>query len=124
MNTNTLSPSSSVLGINGLGRIGKLSVWHHVARKTFAEIVVNIGRGAGTSLFDIAHYLERDSTYGPLQQFLYGHAAQSVIQNIDESSGSMTIDGIKVTFLRAQREPHQIDWQAHGVRLVLAPEIE
>jgi glyceraldehyde 3-phosphate dehydrogenase len=114
-----LSPSSAVLGINGLGRIGKLSVWHHVARKTFTQLVVNIGRGAGTALNDIAHYLERDSTYGPLQQYLYGHAAASVIQDVDESSGSMTIDGIKVTFLRAHRQPHRINWHTHGVRLIL-----
>ena len=46
------------LGVNGFGRIGKLTVWHHVARKQFAEILVNIGRPAGTSLADIAHYLE------------------------------------------------------------------
>ena len=32
------------LGINGFGRIGKLTLWHHVARKYFPEIVVNIGR--------------------------------------------------------------------------------
>ena len=51
------------LGVNGFGRIGKLTVWHHVARKSFGEIVVNIGRQAGGSLEDIAHYVERDSTY-------------------------------------------------------------
>ncbi|MBW1676750.1 MAG: hypothetical protein JRJ79_09115, partial [Deltaproteobacteria bacterium] len=28
------------LGINGLGRIGKLSIWQHVGRKSFSEIVV------------------------------------------------------------------------------------
>ena len=38
------------LGINGLGRIGKLSLWHQVERRYFAEVVVNIGREAGTSL--------------------------------------------------------------------------
>jgi glyceraldehyde 3-phosphate dehydrogenase len=60
------------IGINGLGRIGKLSVWHHVGRRYFSEIVVNIGRQAGTSLADIAHYLERDSSYGALHAFLHG----------------------------------------------------
>ena len=28
-----------VLGINGLGRIGKLTLWHHVGRKYFKEFV-------------------------------------------------------------------------------------
>ena len=27
------------LGINGLGRIGKLSLWQHIGRKDFSEIV-------------------------------------------------------------------------------------
>jgi glyceraldehyde 3-phosphate dehydrogenase len=53
-----------ILGINGFGRIGKISVWHQIGRKYFKELVVNIGREAGTSLEDIAHYLERDSNYG------------------------------------------------------------
>ena len=65
------------LGVNGFGRIGKLTVWHHVARKYFDEIVVNIGRQAGVSLADIAHYVERDSTYGWLHGYLYGHLGQS-----------------------------------------------
>jgi glyceraldehyde 3-phosphate dehydrogenase len=45
------------LGVNGFGRIGKLTVWHHVARKFFGEIVVNIGRQAGTCMADLAHYV-------------------------------------------------------------------
>ena len=31
-----------IIGINGLGRIGKLTLWHHLARKYFKEIVVNL----------------------------------------------------------------------------------
>ena len=42
----TSSTSDLKLGVNGFGRIGKLTVWHHVARKYFKEIVVNIGRQA------------------------------------------------------------------------------
>ena len=38
----------AVLGINGLGRIGKLTLWHHIGRKYFKEIVVNQGREVGT----------------------------------------------------------------------------
>ena len=41
------------IGINGLGRIGKLTLWHHVGRRYFNEIVINIGRQAGTSLADV-----------------------------------------------------------------------
>jgi len=34
--------SASALGINGLGRIGKLTLWHHVARGHYPRIVVNL----------------------------------------------------------------------------------
>ncbi len=111
--------SELILGINGLGRIGKLTLWHHVARKFFGEIVVNLGRTAGTSLSDIAHYVERDSTYGWLQGYLYGHQARSVITDIDEAGGRMRIDGIPVRFLREARNPAEIGWAGHGVRLVV-----
>ncbi|PIE66686.1 MAG: glyceraldehyde-3-phosphate dehydrogenase [Deltaproteobacteria bacterium] len=107
------------LGINGLGRIGKLSVWHHVSRRFFSEIVVNIGRQAGTRLEDLAHYLERDSTYGALHIFLHGHNADPVITDIDDSQGTMMVDGIRLRVLRTARIPHTIDWKAHGVRLVV-----
>ena len=107
------------IGINGLGRIGKLSVWHHVGRRYFNEIVINIGRQAGTGLADVAHYLERDSTYGTLHTYLHGHQARPVITDIDEESGTLVIDGIPVRILRSARDPQAIDWKAHGVKLVV-----
>jgi glyceraldehyde 3-phosphate dehydrogenase len=113
------SGSELKLGINGLGRIGKLSLWHHVARKAFGEIVVNIGRPAGTSLADVAHYIERDSTYGWLHGYLYGHQAPPVITDIDEQKGRLRIDGLPVRLLREQRNPVDIGWGGHGVRLVV-----
>ena len=111
--------SNVILGVNGFGRIGKLTVWHHVARKYFDEIVVNIGRQAGVSLADIAHYVERDSTYGWLHGYLYGHMGQPVVGDLDEDNGSMVIDGVKVSFLRSHRDPAEIGWGEHDVRLVV-----
>jgi glyceraldehyde 3-phosphate dehydrogenase len=64
--------NSKKLGINGLGRIGKLTLWNHLAKKYFNEIVVNIGREVGSSLNDIVHYIVRDSTYGLLSRYLFG----------------------------------------------------
>ena len=107
------------LGINGFGRIGKLTVWQHVARKYFKELVVNIGRESGTSLADIAHYAERDSTYGWLHSFLYGQNAGPLISDINEKHGTMNIDGVMVRFLRSFRNPAQINWGEHGVKLVV-----
>jgi len=110
---------SRILGINGLGRIGKLTVWHHVGRGYFDELIVNIGREAGRSLEDVAHYIERDTTYGRLDSFLHGYKATPVISDIDEAKGSMVIDGVKVTLLRKNRNPLELGWKDHGARLVV-----
>ncbi|MDY6823849.1 MAG: glyceraldehyde 3-phosphate dehydrogenase NAD-binding domain-containing protein [Thermodesulfobacteriota bacterium] len=107
------------LGINGMGRIGKLTLWHHVARKYFDELVVNIGREAGNCLEDIAHYIERDTSFGLLHNFLHGYNATTVIRDLDEASGCMTIDGVKVRFLRKERNPAKIGWRENDVRLVV-----
>jgi glyceraldehyde 3-phosphate dehydrogenase len=90
-----------------------------VSRKYFEKIIVNIGREAGNSLRDIAHYVERDSTYGSLQGFLYGHAAKPVINDLDEESGEMTIDGVTVRFFRSNRNPIDIGLSEYGVQLVV-----
>ena len=112
-------PSPMKLGINGLGRIGKLSLWHQVERRYFAEVVVNIGREAGTSLEDIALFIEKDSVYGALHNYLHGCRAQRVIEDLDERKGRMVINGTAVTILRRHRNPRDINWLDHGVELAL-----
>ena len=107
------------LGINGLGRIGKLSLWHHVSRKHFSEIVVNVGRQVGTGLQDIASSIDRDSSYGRLSMYLHGCKASQVIENLNEAAGTMTINGVPVKILREARNPAGIQWKENGVRLVV-----
>jgi glyceraldehyde 3-phosphate dehydrogenase len=116
---NMISEKKPVLGINGLGRIGKLSLWHHIGRRHFAGVVVNIGRKAGNSLEDIALYIEKDSTYGTLHQYLHGYRSKGVIESLDEDEGTMLIDGIPVTILRESRNPRDILWNIHGARVVV-----
>ena len=110
---------SQVLGINGLGRIGKLSLWHHAGRKYFNEIVINVGRDVGKSFSDIVHYMERDSTYGRLEAFLNGYMGEPVITDVDEAAGTLMVNGVKVTILREHRNPKDIQWADHDVRLVV-----
>ncbi len=107
------------LGINGLGRIGKLSLWHHVSRKHFTGIVVNIGREVGCGLEDLASMLEKDSTYGRLGAYLYGHKCPQVIEELNEKDGTMVVDGIPVTILRSARNPKDIAWHENDVKLVV-----
>jgi glyceraldehyde 3-phosphate dehydrogenase len=94
-------------------------VWSQVARKYFNTLVVNIGRDAGTSLNDIAHYAQRDSTYGSLHHYLFGCNAKPVIEELNEADGTMRIDGMMVRFLRNSRNPSDIDWRSENVRLVV-----
>ena len=106
------------LGLNGLGRIGKLSLWHHVSRQFFSEIVVNLGRNVGSGLDDIASMIEKDSTYGRLSMYLHGHKGGRVIENLQEDTGTMTINGVPVKILREARNPKDIQWQENDVRIV------
>jgi len=108
-----------VLGINSLGRIGKLTLWHHIGRKYFQEIVVNVGRGVGNGLPAIAQLIEKDATYGTIHRFLYGIKAERMIRIVDEKKGALLIDGIPVTILREARNPAEIDWRDHGVDVVV-----
>ena len=81
------------LGINGLGRIGKLTLWHHVSRQKYSEIVVNIGRKVGGCLNDLAAAIERDSSYGRLSTYLHGHTCGRVIENLNEADEAFDAGG-------------------------------
>lgn len=107
-----------VLGINGLGRIGKLTLWHQVARKYFEEIVVNQGRDIGMGMSAVAQSIEKDSTYGLMHTFLHGISAPPCIKITDDKEGKLLIDGIPVTVLRKARNPKDIPWRDYGVEVV------
>jgi glyceraldehyde 3-phosphate dehydrogenase len=107
------------LGINGLGRIGKLTLWHHVARRHFARLVVNLGREVGAGLEAVCGVIENDSTYGSIHRFLHGIDAAPCVRIADREAGLLDIAGVPVTVLRAARNPKDIDWRGQGVRLVV-----
>lgn len=107
------------LGINGLGRIGKLSLWHHISRRHFSEVVINIGREVGGGLEDLAASIERDSSYGNLAVYLHGCRGGRVIEELDNATGTMRVDGVPVKILRSTRDPREINWQENNVKLVV-----
>jgi len=110
----------NILGINGAGRIGKLTLWNHILNKHFSGIVVNVGRGVGKNLEALLHNIENDSTYGSLSRFLYGHSGKRCeIRIIDSDQNLVEIDGMPVQFLQQARNPRDINWPAHNVRLVV-----
>ncbi len=110
----------NLLGINGGGRIGKLTLWNHLLNKHFGGIVVNVGRGVGKNLEALLHNMQNDSTYGSLSRFLYGHSGKKCeVTILDASQNLVEIDGVQVKFLQKARNPRDINWADHNVRLVV-----
>jgi len=107
------------LGINGIGRIGKLTLWHHLGRNDFDRFVVNTGRTVGTSLDSVIQYLVKDSTYGQLHRWLGGLNAKKDCCVLDEDKGLFRIQGREVRILREARNPKDIPWRDNGVDLVI-----
>lgn len=107
------------LGINGLGRIGKLTLWHHVARRHFERLVVNLGREVGTGLEAVCGVIENDSTYGSIHRFLRGVDAAPCVRIVDREAGLLDVAGVPVTVLRQARNPKDIDWRGQRVRVVV-----
>ena len=107
------------LGINGLGRIGKLTLWYHLGHDDFDSFVVNQGRPVGTSLESVVQYLSKDSTYGPLHRYLYGFTGSRDIEVVDEAAGIIRAHGKEIVVLREARNPKDIPWREHGVGLVV-----
>jgi glyceraldehyde 3-phosphate dehydrogenase len=110
---------SEALGVNGLGRIGKLTLWHHVARKYFPRIVVNLGREVGQGLEAVVQTIEKDSTYGSMHRFLFGVNAEPCVKIVDREQRILTVAGIPVKILQEARNPKDIGWRDHGVRVVV-----
>ena len=111
--------TARTLGINGLGRIGKLTLWYHLGHDDFDRFVVNVGRPVGTSLQAVAEYVGKDSTYGPLHRFLHGHLAKSDIAVMDEAGGLIRAYGKEILVLREARNPKDIPWRDYGASLVV-----
>ena len=112
--------SKKNLGINSLGRIGKLMLWHQLAERNFDGIVINTGRDVGKKIDDVIQVLETDSTYGSLSSFLYGVKGKKVeIKTIDAEKLLFEIDGMPIKILNTQRNPSNIPWKDENVSIVV-----
>jgi glyceraldehyde 3-phosphate dehydrogenase len=107
------------LGINGLGRIGKLSIWHHVARGHFRRVVVNVGRPVGKNLEAVCGVIEKDSTYGSLHRFLWGAYAQPCVRIADRERNRIQVGDLLVEVRLESRDPKDLAWRESGVRIVV-----
>ena len=115
----SINPYGNYLGINGLGRIGKLTLWYHLQENHFDGFVINVGRQIGNSLEDIVHLLGTDSTYGAIEKFLFGIKAQKDIKIISKKDSLLEIFGKPVKILCKARNPRDIKWRENKIKLVI-----
>ena len=108
------------LGINGLGRIGKLVLWHQMIENHFDGFVISIGRKAGNSIHDIIDFIVNDSTYGALERFMFGYSGKTLdIEIVDEENYEIRINQFDIKFLTKNRNPKDIEWGKHNVEIVV-----
>jgi glyceraldehyde 3-phosphate dehydrogenase len=109
--------SKSPVGINGIGRIGKLLTWLMSSKEDLEEIVISTGRKSGKGLDDLAMYLGYDSTYGPYARFISGFRREKAIEIKNDT---LYLNGKKLVWLNDQdcRVPGNIPWSRYGVELV------
>jgi len=116
----TLNGAQGILGINGLGRIGKLTLWHEAGNQRFERLVVNTGREVGQDIDAVIRYLSSDSTYGSLGRFLYGHNGPwRCIKILDRDAKLLSINDVEIKILTEHRNPKDIGWAEHGARIVI-----
>lgn len=106
-----LDVDKNLLEINGLGRIGKSTLWYHINENYFDGFIINVGRPLGKNLEDIAHFIVTDSTYGLIEKFLYGVEGKKEIKIINEDENLLEVFGKPVKILCKARNPKDIEWQ-------------
>lgn len=108
------------LGINGLGRIGKLVLWNQLIENHFDGYIISLGRTAGKSLQDMIDFILNDSTYGHLERFMYGYSGQSLnVEILNEENFEIKIAGAYIKFLTTDRNPKDIKWSDNNVDIVV-----
>jgi glyceraldehyde 3-phosphate dehydrogenase len=109
--------SKSAVGINGIGRIGKLLAWIMSTKDDLSEIVISTGRKTGKSLDDFATYMTYDSTYGPYSRFLFGFQKDNAYEIKNDS---LYLNGKRLIWLNEPqyRSPGNITWSKYGVEVV------
>ena len=93
------------VAINGLGRIGKMVLWHYVTKKPKnIEIIVANG-GSGTPE-DLAYMLKFDSTHGRFPV------------SVEYTDNSLIVDGKEIQIV-SERDPEKLPWSELGIDIVI-----
>jgi glyceraldehyde 3-phosphate dehydrogenase len=93
---------STKIGINGFGRIGRDYLRFALDSDDLEVVAINDVTDSAT----LARLLRYDSTFGPLRR------------EVDDLGDAIAVDGNKIA-VTALRDPAQIPWHDHGVRIVI-----
>ncbi|HIQ51077.1 MAG TPA: type I glyceraldehyde-3-phosphate dehydrogenase, partial [Nautiliaceae bacterium] len=95
---------SKKVAINGLGRIGKMVLWHYMQSPSEIEIVVANG-GSGTPE-DLAYMLKFDSVHGKFPA------------KIEYTNDSLILNDKKIKIVN-ERDPLNLPWKEMGIDIVI-----
>jgi glyceraldehyde 3-phosphate dehydrogenase len=93
------------VAINGLGRIGKMVLWHYVTSKPENVDIVVANGGSGTPE-DLAYMLKFDSVHGKFPV------------SVEYTDNSLIIDGKEIKVV-SERDPEKLPWAEMGVDIVI-----
>ena len=95
---------SKKVAINGLGRIGKMVLWHYMQSPSEIEIVVANG-GSGTPE-DLAYMLKFDSVHGKFPA------------KIEYTNDSLILNDKEIKIVN-ERDPLNLPWKEMGIDIVI-----
>ncbi len=93
------------VAINGLGRIGKMVLWHYVTNKPKNVEIVIANGGSGTPE-DLAYMLKFDSVHGRFPA------------EVEYDDTSLSVGGQKIEIV-SERDPEKLPWKEKGIDIVL-----
>lgn len=116
------------LGINGLGRIGKLSLWHHVSHKHFSEIVIDTSAETRHELKELTtgkDMMGADSAMLTTSRFPYNSREISWQQNrgrlVMDTTGVFTVPTAKIVVIGSTLRGHL---QAGAKKVLVSPPVK
>jgi glyceraldehyde 3-phosphate dehydrogenase len=97
--------SKKRVAINGLGRIGKMVLWHYVTTKP-ENIEITVANGGSGTPEDLAYMLKFDSVHGKFPA------------KVEYTDNSLIIDGAEIAIV-SERDPEKLPWKEMNIDIVL-----
>ena len=93
------------VAINGLGRIGKMVLWHYIQTKP-ENIEITVANGGSGTPEDLAYMLKFDSVHGKFPA------------SVDYTDESLIVDGKEIKIV-SERDPAKLPWKEMGIDIVI-----